>query len=227
MNNKSLPRLNLDLIIFDWDGTLMDSTDYIVRIIHQVFIEYDLSLPTQEATKNVIGLSFYQAMIQLAPKLTQKDQLHLINAYKRHYAKDIEKITLFNGVVEGLRVLKKQGALLAIATGKSRSGLDLALNITELDHLFCATRTVDECASKPDPEMIYSLLKELAIPPNRTAMIGDTCYDLMMANSANVFSIGVSYGAQQKQNLMAYSPLAIFDNFISLQRWLLKNLSRK
>ena len=223
MNNSSL--IQLDLIIFDWDGTLMDSTDHIVRIIHQVFTEYGLSLPTQEATKDIIGLSFYQAMDKLTPNLSKNDRLHLINTYKHHYAKDIEKITLFNGVVEGLHVLKKQGAILAIATGKSRAGLDLALKMTQLGHLFSATRTVDECASKPDPEMIYSLLKELVIPPNRTVMIGDTCYDLMMANRANVFSVGVSYGAQQKQSLMTCSPLTIFDDFISLQRWLLKNLS--
>lgn len=223
MNNN--PLIQLDLIIFDWDGTLMDSTDHIVRTIHQVFTEYGLSLPTQEATKDIIGLSFYQAMAKLTPNLSKNDRLHLINAYKHHYAKDIEKITLFDGVVEGLHVLKKQGALLAIATGKSRVGLDLALKITQLGHLFSATRTVDECPSKPNPEMIYSLLEELAIQPNRVVMIGDTCYDLAMANSAGVFSVGVSYGAQQKQNLMTYSPLAIFDNFLSLQQWLLKSLS--
>lgn len=223
MNNRSL--IQLDLIIFDWDGTLMDSTDHIVRIIHQVFTEYGLPLPTQEATKNIIGLSFCQAMTELTPNLSENDHFHLMNAYKHHYAKDIEKITLFNGVVEGLHVLKKQGALLAIATGKSRAGLDLALQTTQLGHLFSATRTVDECPSKPNPKMIYSLLEELAIAPNRVVMIGDTCYDLAMANSAGIFGVGVSYGAQQKQNLITCSPLAIFDNFLSLQQWLLKNLS--
>lgn len=214
----------LQLIIFDWDGTLIDSTTHIVRTINAAFTEHNLPIPSQEATKHIIGLSFYQAMTQLTPTLSDITRYQLIETYRQLYKNGLGEVVLFDQVKTGLSALKNQGILLAIATGKSRKGLDDNLTMTGIQDLFVTTRTVDECPSKPDPTMIHSILNELNITPNHAIMIGDTSYDLMMARHAGINSVGVNYGAHSVDMLRACLPIAIFDEFVSLYEWLIQQL---
>ncbi|QQS16331.1 MAG: HAD-IA family hydrolase [Neisseriales bacterium] len=214
----------LQLIIFDWDGTLIDSTAHIVRTINAAFTEHNLPIPSQEAAKHIIGLSFYQAITQLTPTLPDTKRHQLIETYRQLYANGLEEVVLFDQVKTGLSALKNKGVLLAIATGKSRKGLDDNLAMTGTQNLFATTRTVDECPSKPDPAMIHAILSELNITPNHAIMIGDTSYDLMMARYAGINSVGVNYGAHSVDMLRTCLPVAIFDEFVSLYEWLIQQL---
>lgn len=212
-----------ELVVFDWDGTLMDSTAHIVRTLEQASIELGLPTPPRKQSQHVIGLSLLSAMEYLHPGLSPSTYAELADTYRRRYHTGFDEVVLFDGVTEGLMELKNAGVTLAIATGKGRSGLNHVLEITQLDALFTATRTVDECAAKPAPDMLYSLMEYLDYSPETTVMIGDTSHDLGMAYNAGVSGVGVSYGAHPVDELNNWHPLAVFDQFSLLKNWLLSS----
>lgn len=212
-----------DLIVFDWDGTLMDSTAHIAHAIQNACKELELPIPSKTQARYVIGLGLAEAMSHTCPELPPERYQEMVAAYRKYYLTN-ESVELFDGVKEGLASLKDTGAQLAVATGKSRAGLNRVLRETELGQYFDSTRTVDECHSKPHPDMLEQLTDELGADPQRTLMIGDTSHDLQMAINARTHSVGVSYGAHSLAELEACQPVQIFDSFINLHSWLLPRL---
>ena len=212
-----------DLIVFDWDGTLFDSTAFIARCIQDACRDLRLAVPSNERASHVIGLGLVDALTYAAPDLAPERYPELGRRYRHHYLARQHELVLFPGTHAMLQALKARHHLLAVATGKSRAGLDDALAGTDLGALFDATRTADETASKPDPRMLIELMRELGVPPARTLMIGDTTHDLQLAANAGIASIGVGYGAHPVAALGALGPLAIVDSTPRLQGWLVAN----
>jgi phosphoglycolate phosphatase len=214
-----------DLIAFDWDGTLFDSTGLIVRCIQSAVRDVGGTVPTHQAASYVIGLGLMQALAHAAPDVPKDKYPALGEAYKRHYSALQNEVSLFEGSVSLLQALRARGHLLAVATGKSRRGLDevLARKVdgTVLSTLFEASRTADQTAGKPDPLMLHELMAELGVSPERTLMVGDTTHDLFMAANAEVASVGVSFGAHDHAAFVDYKPLHIAHNVADLQTWLL------
>jgi phosphoglycolate phosphatase len=214
---------NFDLIAFDWDGTLFDSTQIIVRAIQAAVRDVGGQTPSDEAASYVIGMSLMQALAHAAPDVPPEKYPELGRRYQHHYAVHANDIALFEGVLPLLDALKARGHLLAVATGKSRRGLDEALHSVELRGVFDASRTADETAGKPDPLMLHELMAEFDIPAGRVLMIGDTTHDLQMALNAACPSVGVSYGAHEPEAFMALRPRHVAHSVPALQDWLLAN----
>jgi phosphoglycolate phosphatase len=210
------------LVIFDWDGTLMDSVTKIVNCVRSSAISLELEPPTDEAIKSIIGLSLEKAMAVLFPQHKSQHPA-LILLYKRHYQTDTTPTPLFADVKHVLIMLQQQGTLLAIATGKGRDGLDRVLQSTGLAQYFNATRTSDEALSKPSPDMLYQLLEELAISVDEALMIGDTKIDMAMAKVAGMDRIGVTMGVHNAEQLCEYDPVATVDCYQQLQQLLLRS----
>jgi len=196
-----------DLVIFDWDGTLMDTVGKIVSCMQNVAQELMLPIPSEQEVRDVIGLSLPQIM----PILFADHQNHqqIIDCYRRHHLASELLTPLFDGVELLIRNLFDAGYHLAIATGKGRQGLDNVLALTGLGDYFHATRCADDAQSKPHPEMLYSLLAHFDVTADRAIMIGDSIHDLAMANNAGMASIGVSYGAHNESRLNLLNPRAI------------------
>ena len=209
------------LLVFDWDGTLMDSTAAIVRAIQAACGDLDLPVPAQADAAYVIGLGLQDALRHVAPSLPAADYPRLAAAYRKHYFAEDGELDLFPGVLELLQALKSAGHALAVATGKSRHGLERALDHAALRGLFDATRTADETASKPHPAMLEALMQQLVYAPRQTLMIGDTIHDLQMARNAGCASLAVSYGAHDSAALAALRPLGVVDSVPALRRFLL------
>ena len=216
-----------ELIAFDWDGTLFDSTALIVRCIQNAVRDVGGTVPTYEAASYVIGLGLMQALAHAAPDVPKDKYPALGEAYKRHYSATQNEVSLFAGTLPMLHALRARGHVLAVATGKSRRGLDEVLqrNVdgTVLGHLFEASRTADQTAGKPDPLMLHELMAQLGVPPERTLMIGDTTHDLGLARNAGVASVGVSFGAHDHTAFADFSPLVVAHSVVQLQDWLLQN----
>jgi phosphoglycolate phosphatase len=216
-----------DLIAFDWDGTLFDSTALIVRCIQKAVADVGGTVPTDQAASYVIGLGLMQALAHAAPDVPQDKYPELSEAYKRHYGALQNEVSLFTGTLPMLQSLRARGHRLAVATGKSRRGLDeiLQRNVdgTVLGHMFEASRTADQTAGKPDPMMLHELMAQLDVLPERTLMIGDTTHDLGLARNAGVASVGVSFGAHDHTAFAQFSPLFIAHNVAELQGWLLEH----
>lgn len=208
------------LLVFDWDGTLMDSTAAIVRSIQGACRDLGLEPPGDLEASWVIGLGLGDALRRVAPDLDPSRHAELAQAYRRHYFTHDEDLVLFPGVLEMLLELKRAGRILAVATGKSRVGLDRALAHAELRGLFDATRTADETASKPHPQMLLEIIEEFAEDPARTLMVGDTVHDLRMARHAGTGAVAVSYGAHSAEELAAEQPLYMADSVAALRRFL-------
>ena len=208
-----------ELIIFDWDGTLMDSVARIVSCMQAAARKVELIVPTPEQIKNIIGLSLPKAINVLFPSCNEQQAEDVIMQYKHHYiAEDKTPKPLFNNAVELLTELRGNDKLLAVATGKGRNGLERVWEISETKHFFHTSRCADEALSKPDPEMLLSILSELSVSADKAIMIGDTSYDLEMARNAGVASIGVTYGVHDKDILSLYQPKAIVDSLAEIQR---------
>lgn len=212
-----------DLIVFDWDGTLADSTRAIVDSIQAASEDAGLPAPEEAAARGIIGLELRAAIAALFDGITEAQLQYLAERYRYHYLVRDHAIPLFEGVADAMAELEAQGLLLGVATGKTRRGLDRAMANTGLQAHFLATRCADECHSKPHPQMLHELMDELGIAPERTLMVGDTLYDLQMAQNAGVGSLAVSYGAQPLEALLAHAPLAHFDRFTKLHQWLIMN----
>jgi phosphoglycolate phosphatase len=213
--------LNFDLIAFDWDGTLFDSTQIIVRSIQLAVADVGGTVPSNEAASYVIGLGLMQALAHAAPDVPQARYPELGQRYRHHYALHQNDITLFEGVLPLLLDLKERGHFLTVATGKSRRGLDEALQAVELKGCFDSSRTADETAGKPHPRMLHELMSEFGVKPERTLMIGDTTHDLQMALNAGCASVGVSYGAHEPSAFEPLKPRVVAHSVLELQRWLL------
>jgi phosphoglycolate phosphatase len=213
--------LNFDLIAFDWDGTLFDSTGIIVRCIQEAVRDVGGTVPSDEAAAYVIGLGLMQALAHAAPDVPKERYALLGERYRHHYVRQQNRISLFEGVLPMLQSLRERGHLLAVATGKSRNGLDEALHSVELQGRFHGSRTADETAGKPHPRMLQELMAEFGTVPQRTLMIGDTTHDLQMALNAGCASVGVSYGAHEPHGFAALQPRAVVHTVDELQRWLL------
>jgi phosphoglycolate phosphatase len=212
-----------DLIAFDWDGTLFDSTQLITRCIQAAVVDVGGKRPTDEAASYVIGMSLGAALAHAAPDVLPEKYPELGARYRHHYIAHQNDIALFDGVLPLLASLKASQHTLAVATGKSRSGLDDVLQAVELKGVFDASRTADETRGKPNPRMLEELMAEFGVPPARTLMIGDTTHDLQMALNAGCPSVGVSYGAHESAAFAALTPLFIAHSVRELHEWLLAN----
>ena len=209
-----------DLIAFDWDGTLFDSTALIARCIQAAVVDVGGIKPTHEAASYVIGMGLMQALAHAAPDVPKERYPLLGDRYRHHYFAIQHEISLFDGVLAMLADLKSRGHLLTVATGKSRRGLDEALGTSTLAGTFDASRTADQTAGKPDPMMLLELMAEFGVPPARTLMIGDTTHDLQMALNANCASVGVSYGAHEPEAFADLLPLYVAHDVTQLHDWL-------
>ena len=212
-----------DLIAFDWDGTLYDSTTLIVRCIQAACRDIGAAEPSDEAAAYVIGLGLHDALQHAVPGLPPERYPELGARYRHHYFARQHELLLFPGTLEMLQALKERHHFLAVATGKNRRGLDEALKQAQLHGLFDATRTADETAGKPNPLMLQELMAELGVAPGRTLMIGDTTHDLQLAANAGTARVGVAFGAHDHETFEPLSPLFVAHSTPELHRWLLEN----
>ena len=210
-----------DLLVFDWDGTLMDSAAAITASLRAACRDLDLAVPSEEQARYVIGLGLHDAMSHILPGLDAALYPRVVERYRVHYLRLDAGTALFPGAAETIAALRDSGFLLAVATGKSRRGLDRALSATGLERYFHATRCADEGPSKPHPGMLQGLMEGLGVENERTLMIGDTTHDMEMARAAGVPRLGVAYGAHAREALLGCEPLACVDDFESLRQWLL------
>ena len=223
MSSSSLRPRRYDLIVFDWDGTLFDSTALIVRAIQAACRDLGAPVPSDEAAAHVIGLGLQDALQHAVPDLPVDLYPELGRRYRQHYFASHDQVTLFAGVPELLTGLRERNHWLAVATGKSRIGLDRALAATGLGECFAITRTVDECRSKPHPQMLQELMREFGTDPERTLMIGDTTHDLQLAANAGTDAVAVAYGAHPPEQLGDLRPLTIAHSVPELQDWLARH----
>jgi phosphoglycolate phosphatase len=212
-----------DLIAFDWDGTLFDSTAIITRSIQEAVRDVGGTVPSDKEASYVIGMALSQALAHAAPDVPPEKYTELGARYRHHYMAHQNDLSLFEGVLELLAELKTRHHWLAVATGKSRRGLDEVLHTVQLKGVFDASRTADETAGKPHPRMLHELMREFGIEPERTLMIGDTTHDLQMALNAGCPSVGVSYGAHEPEAFHELRPLHVAHTVRELHDWLLQN----
>jgi phosphoglycolate phosphatase len=220
--NEAKPR-QFDLIAFDWDGTLFDSTAIITRCIQRAVVDVGGQEPTREAASYVIGMALMPALAHAAPDVPKEKYPALGERYRHHYLQHQNDISLFEGVLDLLHDLKARQHWLTVATGKSRHGLNEALQAVELRNTFDGSRTADETAGKPHPRMLHELMREFGADPERTLMIGDTTHDLQMALNAGCASVGVSYGAHEPEAFHALQPRHVAHSVRDLHDWLLQN----
>ena len=209
-----------DLICFDWDGTLFDSTAIIARCIQQAVVDVGGARPTVASAAYVIGLALAPALARAAPDVPPDKYPELAARDRHHYLAHQHDISLFDGVLPMLAELKARHHWLTVATGKSRRGLDDVLASRQLQGVFDGSRTADETAGKPDPRMLHELMREFGAEPERTLMIGDTTHDLQMAQNAGCVRVGVSYGAHEPGDFQALGPRFIAHSVGELNRWL-------
>lgn len=210
------------LIVFDWDGTLMDSVEHIVSSLQTVITELNLAPKSDNEIKNIIGLGLREAFLALYPQANSNELVELTARYRKRFFQQQENPSeLFAGARELIESLLQQDYLLAIATGKGRNGLDKVLKETGFEQYFAITRCADESHSKPHPQMMLDIIRYYDIDSSEAIMVGDTEYDLQMANNASANSVGVTYGVHEKQRLLDCKPLALVNNVNELQQWLL------
>ncbi|MEI7568839.1 MAG: HAD-IIIA family hydrolase [Alcaligenaceae bacterium] len=214
------------VIVFDWDGTLMDSTHGIVQAIQGACRDLELNVPSAAQAAWVIGLSLEPALRHAVPDLTKSLEPLFLERYRHHYLGRDQTLKLFEGIPELLADLKAKGATLAVATGKSRVGLNRALTSTALHSTFQASRTADETFGKPHPGMLLELMDELMVEPSQVVMIGDTSHDLKMAANAGVHGLGVAYGgAHPADELRACPNQGVVERVADLRTWLFERLA--
>ena len=212
---------NYDLIVFDWDGTLMDSAGKIVACFRAAAADVGAEDPGDDAIRHIIGLGLKEAIQALFAGCDTDVQAALTERYRQHFLHlDDTPMELFPGVKNGLSQLNEHGYMLAVATGKARRGLDRVLHAADMADLFSATRCADEAFSKPHPKMLEDLLETTGISADRAVMIGDTIYDSQMARNAGVDSVAVSYGVHSCEFLIAHGSLACLDSFEEICGWL-------
>jgi len=202
---------------------LFDSTALITRCIQAAVRDVGGTVPTDQVASHVIGMGLTQALAHAAPDVPKEKYPELGARYRHHYVARQAEISLFAGVLPMLAELKERSHHLAVATGKSRAGLDVALRDVQLEGVFDASRTADETAGKPHPRMLHELTREFGLVPERVLMIGDTTHDLLMARNAGCASVGVSYGAHPADGFAELGPLFVAHSVAQLRDWLLSN----
>ncbi len=209
------------LLVFDWDGTLMDSAASIIGCMRASFRDLDLEAPAAEKIRATIGLGLDDAFHRFFPGSSIETRQQLIAAYRKHwFATYNDRVTLFESVPETLEALADQGYLLAVATGKGRRGLNSDLEVTGLGRYFLATRTADEALSKPNPQMLLDIMSELGASRKETLMIGDTTFDIDMARAAGTPAVGVLSGSHGESQLMTSGALDCLESIADLPAWL-------
>jgi phosphoglycolate phosphatase len=218
MNNRSY-----DLVVFDWDGTLLDSTAAIVKAIQAASVEVGAAMPSDDKARYVIGMGLREALMHAVPDLPEARYDDLVHAYRKHYLSGDHELTLFPGVEDLLQRLQAERRWIAVATGKSRLGLDRALGHSGLGRYFDTTRTADETRSKPHPQMLEEIMNQFGVAPERTLMIGDTTHDLLMAQNAGASGLGITHGAHPVSSLEDCAPVGLVDSIIDLSNWIQYN----
>lgn len=222
-NHSARRPRRFDLIAFDWDGTVADSTAIISRSIQEAVRDVGGTVPSDEQAAYVIGMALMPALARAAPDVPPEKYPELANRYRFHFFKHQDDICVFDGILPLLAELRERGHWLSVATGKSRMGLNHALQDPQLKGLFDGSRTADETAGKPSPLMLHELMAEFGVEPERTLMIGDTTHDLQMAQNAGCACVGVSYGAHAPDSFAQFNPLFVADSAAQLRAWLLAN----
>ena len=209
----------IQFIVFDWDGTLMDSEAQIVSCLHAAIADLQLDPMDDDTVKNVIGLGLREAIDTLVPGRDDRFHQAFVDFYREHWFRS-ESSSLFEGVRETLEALKQRNLILGVATGKARRGLERVLDETGLDSFFDATRCADEALSKPHPQMLLELMETLDVTPGRTLMVGDTEYDMEMATNAGAGKIAVSSGVHTEERLQRHTPLVCLNRIMDMPAWL-------
>ncbi len=214
--------MSYELVVFDWDGTLIDSAETIVRCIQDAARDMQLQVPEAARARHVIGLGLHDSLRHAVPGLPAERYMEFASHYRRHFLARQDAMLLFPGILQLLEELKSRRHL-AIATGKSRKGLERSLDAGGLRRFFSASRCADETQPKPHPAMLLELIEEFSLDKSRVLMIGDTSHDMEMARAAGVDALAVSYGAHDEEDLRACGPLGCFADVASLREWLAKN----
>ncbi|MDP2804600.1 MAG: HAD-IA family hydrolase [Gallionellaceae bacterium] len=212
-----------DLIVFDWDGTVMDSTACIASSIQSACRDLDLPVPSDEAAHYVIGMGLVEALRHAVPEVDESNYDALAQRYRYHFLAQDGKMTLFAEARETIIELHGKGYCLAVATGKNRNGLNRVLAATEMTSYFHSTRTADQTFSKPHPAMLLEIMDELGLTAERVLMVGDTTHDLQMALNAGVDAVAITHGAHPEAQLRALNPIAMVDDFVELRAWFRTN----
>ena len=212
------------MIVFDWDGTLFDSAAVITDCIQQAARDMALPVPDRRTASHVIGLGLHESLRHALPELRQENYAEFLALYRGYFLEREDTLSLFPGVPELLSELKQRGYQLAVATGKPRRGLDRALQASGIGPLFAASRCGDETHPKPHPAMLLELLAKLQLGAPQMLMIGDTSHDLVMAASAGVDAVAVTYGAHPEDSLRAFAPRACVSSVVELRQWLAMNV---
>ena len=210
------------LLVFDWDGTIIDSASTIAECIRDASRELGLEVPERERASHVIGLGLHDAMRIAVPSLPAQRYPEFVASYRKHFLARKDSMQLFEGMRALLAELSAKH-LLAVATGKGRAGLDRDLEYHALKPLFAASRCADETNPKPHPAMLVELMEQLSVQKEHSLMIGDTSHDLKMARAAGVDALAVTYGAHPEDSLRACGPLDCFSSVVQLREWLLAN----
>lgn len=221
--DSALRPRRFDLIAFDWDGTVADSTAIITRSIQEAVRDVGGTVPSDEQASYVIGMALMPALARAAPDVPPEKYAELGNRYRHHFIQHQNDICLFKGILPLLSDLRARGHWVTVATGKSRRGLNDALQDQQLKGMFDGSRTADETAGKPSPLMLNELMMEFGVEPERTLMIGDTTHDLQMAVNAGCACVGVSYGAHAPENFAQFNPLFVANSAVELHQWLAAN----
>ena len=215
-----MTHLRYPLVIFDWDGTLADSTAVIKRAMQRSAEDLAYPIPTDAQASFIIGMGLRPALEHAIPTLREEDLTRLTDRFRHHFTVGENEIVLFDGVPEMLAALTARGHSLAVATGKSRKGLDRAFDTLGLREFFVASRCADEGFSKPHPGMLHALFDMTGMSPSDAVMIGDTTHDLRLAENARTSAIGVTYGAHERALLEAHQPLTLVDSVSALRHFL-------
>lgn len=210
------------LIIFDWDGTLMDSASRIIASLRGAAVDVDLPRPSVETARSIIGLNMQDCMMAMFGDIPDAKKQAYFRQYRHHFHHpDAHHMPMYAGVIEGLDKLDKQGKLLAVATGKGRRGLDPLLAEYGLEKYFAITRCADETFGKPHPQMVLEILEFTGLDKKHAVLVGDTTYDMEMAANAGVDAIAVEYGMHPPEKLAEHDPVATFGSFTALSQYLL------
>lgn len=219
-----MSRRRYRLVVFDWDGTLMDSAQKIVNCFRAAALDTGLPAPEPERVRDIIGLGLREALVELFPDADEAALARVGSSYRDHFVeRDQTAMNLFPGVMEGLNTLKSERFVLAVATGKARRGLDRVLDETGTRHLFDTTRCVDEAQSKPHPRMLLDILAETGVGPRESLMVGDTTFDLRMAAAAGMDALAVGYGAHAVSPLRQENPVGCLNEFNEVVQWIREN----
>ena len=215
-----------ELVIFDWDGTVVDSTPTIAQAILSACSDIGVHVKDPQSASYVIGLGLQDALSRVAPGLSAEQQQALVDRFRHHYLARDQSLRPFPGMTDVLQTLKASGLPLAVATGKSRMGLERAFDATDTRHYFDTSRCADETDPKPAPTMVFEICEELSIDPALALVIGDTTHDIFMAKSAGASALAVGYGAHRKEDLLEANPLALMHSVEELHDWIGKWITK-